>query len=85
MDKILSARLDESVIRRIGSLARLMNTTKKKIIESAIEMYASKIEEEKKQDILDQTFGVWQREESSTETARKAREAFQQAMLRHQK
>ncbi len=85
MDKILSARVDESVIRRIGNLSRMMNTTKKKIIENAIKMYASKIEEEKKQDILDQTFGAWQREESTSETVRKVRETFQQAMLRHKK
>ena len=44
MDKILSARVDESVIQRIGSLARQLNTTKKKIIEGAITLYAEKIE-----------------------------------------
>ena len=85
MDKILSARVDESIIRRIGSLARLLNTSKKKIIEGAIKMYASKIEEENNQDIFDQTFGAWQREETPSETARKVREAFQQSMLRRYK
>ena len=48
MDKILSARVDESVIQRIGSLARQLNTTKKKIIEGAIILYAEKIEKETK-------------------------------------
>jgi predicted transcriptional regulator len=38
MDKILSARVDESVVNRIGSLARRLHTSKKKSIESAIEI-----------------------------------------------
>jgi predicted transcriptional regulator len=38
MDKILSARVDESVANRIGLLARRLRTSKKKIIESAIEI-----------------------------------------------
>lgn len=85
MDKILSARIDESVIRRIGSLARLMNTTKRKIIEDAITLYASRIEKEKKQDVFDQTFGSWKRKEPAQETIRKVRKAFQKNMVRHQK
>jgi len=85
MDKILSARVDESIIRRIGSLARLMNTTKKKIIEDAITLYASRIEKEKKQDVFDQTFGSWKRKEPAQEIVQKVRDAFQHTMLRHQK
>ena len=84
MDKILSARVDESVFRRIGHLARLLNTTKKSIIESAINMYASKIEEQKNLDILDKTFGAWHRDESVEETVGKIRKEFQESMLRHQ-
>ena len=42
MDKILSARVDESVAHSIGALARRLNTSKKKIIERAVEMYAAK-------------------------------------------
>ena len=45
MDKILSVRVDEATVRRIGSLARRLHTSKKKIIECAIDMYVSKIEE----------------------------------------
>ena len=48
MDKIFSARLEESVIRLIGMLARQLGTTKKAIIENAIRMYTEKIEKENK-------------------------------------
>lgn len=44
MDKILSARVDESVVNRIGSLARRLQTSEKKIIESAIERYATQVD-----------------------------------------
>ncbi|NOY59370.1 MAG: hypothetical protein GXO75_10660 [Calditrichaeota bacterium] len=84
MDKILSARVDESVVQRIGNLARQLKTTKKQIIEGAITLYAEKIEKETKQDILDQTFGAWQRNESIKETVQKARKSFRDSMLRHQ-
>ena len=85
MDKIFSARVDEAVIKQIGNLARQLNTTKKQIIEGAVTMYARRIENEIKQDVFDQTFGAWQREESATETVKKSRKAFQDSMLRYQK
>ena len=85
MDKILSARVDESVIQRIGSLARQLNTTKKKIIEGAIILYAEKIEKETKKGILEQTFGAWQRDESTPETVQKVRTILRDSMKRYQK
>lgn len=85
MDKILSARVDESVIQRIGSLARQLNTTKKQVIEGAINLYAEKIEKEMKKDILDQTFGAWQREESTEETVNMVRKVLRDSMERYQR
>jgi predicted transcriptional regulator len=41
MDKILSARIDEAVIRQIALLARELNTTKKAVIESAVKLKKS--------------------------------------------
>ena len=84
MDKILSARVDESVVDRIGSLARRLRTSKKKIIESAIEMYAVQIDKEQEFDVFKNTCGAWRREESARETVAKARKAFQRSMQRHQ-
>ncbi len=85
MDKVLSVRVDESTLRRIGLLARRLNTSKKKIIESAIQMYARKIEEEQNLDVLDQTFGAWHREESADQLSQEARNVFRRSMMRRQK
>ena len=84
MDKILSARVDESVVNRIGSLARRLRTSKKKIIETAIERYATQIDEEQDFDVFEHTCGVWRRQESARETVVKARKAFQRSIQRHQ-
>ena len=84
MDKILSARVDESALKRIGSLAKQLKTTKKRIIEQAVTLYAEKVEKDTQEDILDLTFGAWQRKEPAEETVHQSRKAFQDAMLRHQ-
>ena len=84
MDKILSTRVDESVVNRIGSLARRLRTSKKKIIESAIEMYAAQVDKEQDFDVFEHTCGAWHREESARQTVIKARKVFQRSMQRHQ-
>jgi len=83
MDKIFSARVDESVIKKIGYLARLKNTSKKRIIEEAIETYTAAVEKKAKQDVLEQTHGKWKRKESPSDTAQKVRKAFEKSMKRH--
>ena len=83
MDKILSTRVDEAVVRRIDALARQLGTTKKAVIEGAIQFYAEKIEKERNTDVLEQTLGAWQREESPDETIEQAREAFRHSMRRY--
>ena len=82
MDKVLSSRVDESVVSRIGVLARELHTTKKSIIEGAINLFAEKVEREHNIDILDITCGAWIREESAGSTVRGAREAFRSSMTR---
>ncbi|MDP6525374.1 MAG: hypothetical protein QGH15_14240 [Kiritimatiellia bacterium] len=83
MDKVLSARVDESVVSKIGALARELHTTKKSVIEAAIKMFAAKIEEEQGVDLLDLTFGAWKRKETPQATVRRARRAFSGSMTRH--
>jgi len=83
MDKIFSARVDESVIKKIGYLARLKNTSKKKIIEEAIETYTADIEKKTKQDVLMQTHGKWKRKESPSDTVKKGRKTFEKSIKRH--
>lgn len=83
MDKIFSARVDESVIKKIGYLARLRNTSKKRIIEEAIETYTAAIEKKTKQDVLGQTHGKWKRQEAPSDTIQKARKTFEKSMKRY--
>jgi len=85
MDKVLSARVDESVIKKLNMLSRQMNLTKKAILESAILRYAEQIAAENKIDILDITFSSWNRDESVGDTVNRARKAFQTSMERHQR
>jgi hypothetical protein len=83
MDKILSARLDEAVIRQIGLLARELNTTKKAVIESAVRLYSEQTGLKKQVDVFASTCGSWKRSELPEETVRNARSAFSNSMERH--
>lgn len=85
MDKILSARVDESVIRRIGSLARRLQTSKKRIIEDAIQHYADKIDREENFDVFEVTSGAWRRDEPAEQIVDEARETFRESMQRHRR
>ena len=76
MDKVFSARIDESVAARIGSLAHQLHSTKKQIVEQAIELFATKVEHEQKAGILEQSFGAWERDESAQDTVEAARSVF---------
>ena len=82
MDKIFSTRVDESVIHRIGSLARRLRTSKKRVIEDAVESYAARIEQEQKSDVFEETSGAWHRKETAGQTVDEARAAFRRAMER---
>jgi len=83
MDKILSARVDESIIKQVGLLASELNTTKKAIIEAAIKHYSEQKGLERKINIFDKTCGVWKREETPQESISKARSSFNKSMERH--
>ncbi len=83
MDKILSARVDESVFQQITLLAAEFNMTKKAIIESAIKQYSAQKGMEKKINVFKKTCGVWKREETPQESIAKARSAFNTSMKRH--
>jgi hypothetical protein len=84
MDKILSARVDESVIHKIGALAKQMGTTKKAVIEEAVCLYNEKVRSGEA-DVFDQTLGAWSRKESPQQTVAQVRRAFRGSMGRHQR
>ena len=83
MDKILSARINESILRRIGVLAQELHMTKKAVIEAAIAAYAEKIKADKNIDVLEKTLGAWDRKETPEETLTKAKMEFKKSMMRN--
>ncbi|WP_457551447.1 hypothetical protein [Desulfobacula sp.] len=83
MDKILSARIDELVIKQVGILAHELNTSKKAVIEAAIKMYSKQTGLEKQTDVLKATCGTWKRSETPKENILTARSAFNKSMNRH--
>ncbi len=82
MDKVLSARVDESVIRQIGSLADELGTTKKAVIEEAVRLYGEKVRSGEA-DVFERTLGAWSLKETPERTVAKARKAFRKSMGRH--
>lgn len=82
MDKVFSARIDESVAALINSLAHQLHSTKKQVVEQAIELFASKVEHEQEAGILEQSFGAWKRNEDTQETVEASRAAFRESMER---
>ena len=83
MDKVFSARVDESVIQQIGLLARELSISKKAVLESAIRQYAASVEAANKLEVFEVTCGSWKRQESPETTVRHSRSAFNQSMTRH--
>lgn len=82
MDKILSARVEEAVIRTIGLLARKLGTSKKAVIERAVTELAANLDRDGL-DPLQLSCGAWQRDETPEETVDRARDAFRGDMQRH--
>ena len=85
VDKILSTRIDGSVIQKLNMMNDVLSTTKKAVVEKAILALMKQVELEKNLDVLDITFGAWQRKESVDETVQHGRKCFQKSMARHQK
>jgi hypothetical protein len=82
MDKVLSARVDESTLNRISWLARELGATKKSIIEEAIRAYTREIEARGDSDVLELTCGAWARDEPPDETVVATRAAFRRSLAR---
>lgn len=85
MDKILSARIDESIASRITALAQRLKTSKKRVIEDAIRAYAARVEQGEKAGVFEQTCGAWRRKESADQIVDAARKAFRRSMGRRRR
>ena len=84
MDKILSARVDETVLNKISFLAQRLHLSKKKVIEGAVQLYAQRMESAGDMNVFTQTSGAWKRSESIDQTVSHAKNAFRKSMERHQ-
>jgi len=85
MDKIMSTRMDEAVIRHIGMLAKKLGTSKKAILENAVRYYVEKIEAEQGFDVFTHTLGSWQRDESATETVHTIKDTLRKSQERYKR
>ena len=85
MDKIMSTRIDEAVIRHIGMLAKRLGTSKKAILENAVRCYVEKIEAEQGFDVLTHTFGSWQRDKTATETVQTIKDTMRGSQERYKR
>ena len=84
MDKVFSTRLDEDLIRQINILATKKSISKKRLIEKALRTYLNNVAETMEHDILDCSFGIWQRDESPEQTISRSRQVFREGLSRHE-
>ena len=83
MDKVVSARLDETVVDELNRVTKQRGITKKRFLEEAIRIHAAQGEGGPAADVWAETCGAWRRRESPLTTIRRARAAFKAAMVRH--
>jgi predicted transcriptional regulator len=85
MDKILSARINDSIYRKINDLSLRMHTSKKAVIEKAVDLLGKSFQEENEIDVFKETSGSWIREETAEETVSHIRDEFNSSMNRHER
>jgi len=85
MDKIMSTRMDEAVIRHIAMLAKRLGTSKKAVLENAVRYYAERIEAEQGFDVLTHTFGCWERDRSAAETVSTIKDTMRKSQERYRR
>lgn len=85
MDKILSARIDESVASRITALAARLKTSKKRVLEDAIRAYAATVEQGENAGVFERTCGAWRRKQSADRLVESARKEFRRSMGRRRR
>ena len=82
MDKVMSTRMDEAVIRHIDILAKKLGTSKKAVLENAVRCYAEKIGAEQDFDVFTHTFGCWRRDQSAAETVHTIKDTMRKSQER---
>ena len=82
MDRITSARIEESAVALLDALARKLGKSKKSILEEALRGYAEMAAKGPSLDLLDETWGAWKRSEAPSATVRRARKSFRASLAR---
>jgi len=85
MDRIFSARINDSIYRKINDLSFRMHTSKKAVIETAIDLLGKSFAEESEIDVFKETSGSWKREETAEETVTRIRGEFNSSMNRYER
>ena len=85
MDRVFSARLDDSIVNQIKLLAKQLDTTNKEIIEQAIRLFTSQVKDKEKVDIIRQTHGIWHEDETADETVQRIRKEVNDSFTRYWK
>lgn len=85
MDRILSARIDDAIYRKINDLSVRLHTSKKSIIEKAIRLLGQHFEQEQGIDVFDETCGIWKRDGAPSATVSQIRTEFGESMNRHRR
>ena len=83
MDKLMSARVNEEVLIKIGGIARQLKISRKAVIENAIKSYAQQIDTGEELDIFKRTCGSWKRNEPVNETIQRIRSTMRQSQERY--
>jgi len=83
MDKVFSTRLDENLINQINIFVKEKSISKKRLVEMALKNYFEQAGSNMDYDIIERSFGIWQRNESAYNTWADARETFNKGFRRH--
>ena len=83
MQKVFSARLDESVLDEMERVTRRLKMTKRRFLEEAIHRQAKQLAGQEGSDVWGETLGAWRRRETPATTIQRAREAFRRTFDRH--
>jgi len=83
MQKILSARLDESALNDMDRATRKLGISKRQFLEEAIRLRVQGLAREGGTDVWADTLGAWRRQERPATSVREARAAFEHAFERH--
>jgi predicted transcriptional regulator len=80
MDRILSLRVSEATAGQVTALARRLKSSKKRVIEDAVNRYAASVEAETNRDVFEETCGGWNREQSPGQLTDESRKVFRESM-----